>query len=71
MEIIRQASGDDGLVRFLGWWYICTGFSFIALAARAFMSGAPAWSSWLRVAIAVGFVLLGIFELRQVRSRTK
>jgi len=64
-------SGDDGFVRLLAWWYICIGLAFIALAARAFVSAAPAWSSWLRVAIAVGFVLLGISELRRTRSRRR
>jgi len=52
----------------LGWWYLCIGLALIALAARAFVSGAPLSTSWLRVAIAAGFVLLGISELR--RSRT-
>jgi hypothetical protein len=66
-----RPSSDDSFVRLLGWWYICIGLAFILLAARAFVSGAPAWSSWLRVAIAVGFVLLGIFELRRVGSRRR
>jgi threonine/homoserine/homoserine lactone efflux protein len=61
-------SDDDSLVKLLGWWYICIGLAFIALAARAFVAGIPTWSAWLRVAIAVGFVLLGIFELRRRRS---
>jgi hypothetical protein len=59
---------DDGFVRLLGWWYICIGLAFVGLAARAFMSGAPAWSSWLRVAIAVGFLFLGIVELARTRK---
>ena len=71
MAIICRVSSDDGFVRLLGWWYICIGLAFILLAARAFVSGAPVWSSWLRVAIAVGFALLGIFELRRVGSRPK
>ena len=64
-------SSDDGPMRLLGWWYLCIGLAFILLAARAFVEGAPTWSSWLRVAIAAGFVLLGIFELRRVGSRRK
>jgi hypothetical protein len=52
-------------VRLLAWWYICIGLAFIALAARAFVVGAPGWSVWLRLLVAVGFVLLGIGELRR------
>jgi hypothetical protein len=42
-------SSDGHLNRLLGWWYICIGLAFVALAARAF--------------VAVGFGLLGIAEL--------
>ena len=66
--LLAGPSSDDGFVKLLGWWYLCIGLAFILLAARAFVAGAPAWSSWLRVAIAVGFVLLGIFELARSRK---
>jgi hypothetical protein len=46
-----------------GWWYVCIGLAFVALAVRAFVAGAP--SAWLRVVVAVGFVMLGIAELRR------
>jgi hypothetical protein len=55
--------------RLFGWWYICIGLAFVALAVRAFVAGAPGWGVWLRVIVAVGFVLLGIVELRRRRSR--
>jgi hypothetical protein len=52
-------------VRLFGWWYICIGLAFAALAARAFVAGAPGWGVGLRVMVAAGFVLLGIGELRR------
>jgi hypothetical protein len=52
-------------VRLLGWWYICIGLAFVALAVRAFVAGAS--GVWLRVLVAVGFVVLGIVELRRRR----
>ena len=58
-------------MRLLGWWYLCIGLAFILLAARAFVEGAAGWTSWLRVTIAAGFLLLGISELRRVGSRRK
>ena len=54
-------------VRLFAWWYICIGLAFIALAARAFVAGAPGWGVGLRVVVAVGFVLLGIGELRRYK----
>ena len=60
---------DDDFVRLLAWWYICIGVAFIALAARALVLGAPSWGVWLRLVVAVGFVLLGIVELRRIRAR--
>jgi len=52
-------------VRLFAWWYICIGLAFTALAVRAFVAGAPGWSVGLRLLVAVGFVLLGIGELRR------
>jgi hypothetical protein len=52
-------------VRLFAWWYICIGLAFIALSARAFVAGAPGWSVGLRLVVALGFVLLGIGELRR------
>ena len=65
---MARRSSDDGPMRLLGWWYLCIGLAFILLAARAFVASAPHWTSWLRVAIAVGFVLLGIVELAPNRK---
>jgi hypothetical protein len=52
-------------MRLFAWWYICIGLAFVALAARAFLAGAPGWSVGLRLVVAVGFVLLGAVELRR------
>ena len=54
-------------VRLFAWWYICIGLAFMALGARAFVAGAPGWGVALRLLVAVGFVLLGIAELRRHR----
>jgi len=52
-------------VRLFAWWYICIALGFIALAVRAWVAGAPDWGVGLRLLVAVGFVLLGIGELRK------
>ena len=51
--------------RLFAWWYICIGLAFVALAMRALVAGAPGWGVGLRLLVAVGFVLLGIGELRK------
>ena len=55
--------------RLFGWWYVCIGLAFVALAVRAFVAGAAGWSVWLRVIVAVGFAMLGVVELRNQRSQ--
>jgi len=60
-----QSRDDGSMRRRLGWWYVCIGAGFVALAARAFLLGAPIWTIGLRVLIAVGFVLLGLNEWRR------
>jgi len=55
-------------VRLFAWWYICIGLAFVALAARAFLAGAPGWGLGLRLLVAAGFILLGIGELRRRRK---
>ena len=50
--------------RLLGWWYVCIGLGFGALAVRNAVLGAPMWSIVLRSLIAVGFLVLGISSLR-------
>jgi hypothetical protein len=51
--------------RLFAWWYICIGLAFLALAARAFVGGAPGWGVGLRLLVAGGFLLLGLGELRR------
>ena len=53
-------------MRLLGWWYICIELAFVALALRALVAGVP--GVWLRLLVAVGFVVLGIVELRRHRA---
>jgi len=59
---------DSSVGLFAWWWYICIGLAFVALAVRAFVAGAPGWSVGLRVLVAIGFVLLGVVELRPARK---
>jgi hypothetical protein len=54
-------------VGLFAWWYICIGLALVALAARAFVAGAPGWGVGLRLVIAIGFVLLGVGELLRHR----
>jgi len=56
-------------VRLFAWWYICIGLAFVALAGRASVAGAPGWSVGLRLLVAIGFVLLGVVELRRWRGK--
>jgi hypothetical protein len=55
-------------VRLFAWWYICIGLAFVALAARAYLAGAPGLGVGLRLLVAAGFILLGIGELRRRRK---
>lgn len=55
-------------MRLLGWWYICIGLAFIALAGRAYVAGAS--GVWLRLVVAVGFAVLGIAEFARNRKST-
>ncbi|PYT17932.1 MAG: hypothetical protein DMG59_05945 [Acidobacteria bacterium] len=50
--------------RLLGWWYVCIGLGFGALALRSFLGGAGTWQIVLRCVIALGFVALGAGTLR-------
>jgi hypothetical protein len=61
MALAGKVLRDDGCV--LAWWYICIGIGFVALAARAFLTGASGWGVGLRIVVALGFVLLGVAEL--------
>jgi hypothetical protein len=51
--------------RVFAWWDICFGLACGALGMRACVAGAPGWGVGLRLLVAVGFVLLGIGELRR------
>jgi len=39
LHFLPWLSSDDSSMRLLGWWYICIGLAFVALAARAFVGG--------------------------------
>ena len=56
------------VVKLFGWWYVCIGLSFAALAWRSFRYGAPRLGIVLRVVIALGFGVLGLGTLRSVRK---
>jgi hypothetical protein len=51
-------------VRLFGWWYICLGLAFAALACRSLLLGASHLGIVLRCAIAAGFSALGVMTLR-------
>lgn len=54
--------------RWFGWWYVCIGLGFIALALRAYLGGARPLSVVLRVVIAIGFLALGAGTLKSGRA---
>ena len=54
--------------RLLGWWYICIGAGFTALAARALIAGVQLWAVAIRFAIACGFFVLGWLSLRGTQT---
>jgi len=56
------------VVRLFGWWYVCLGLSFAALAWRSFLYGAPRLGIVLRVIIAIGFGALGFATLRSAKK---
>ncbi|HXP84856.1 MAG TPA: hypothetical protein VN841_09060 [Bryobacteraceae bacterium] len=55
------------LIRLFGWWYLCLGLAFAALAWRSVLFGAPLLGVVLRGVIAVGFGVLGVMTLRSAR----
>jgi len=50
--------------RLLGCWYLCLGLAFASLGWRNFLLGAPRLGIVLRIAIAAGFLTLGLMTLR-------
>jgi hypothetical protein len=57
---------DKGrLKRLLGWWYVSIGAGFVLLGINRLLMGERLWLVLLRWAIAVGFFVLGWFELRR------
>jgi hypothetical protein len=57
--------------RMFGWWYVCIGLGFAALAVRNLVAWAPRWSIILRLSIAVGFLLLGVSTLRSADANSR
>jgi hypothetical protein len=55
-------------IRLFGWWYLCLGLAFGALAWRSALLGAPRLGVVLRIVIAAGFGVLGGFTLRSARK---
>lgn len=55
-------------VRLIGWWYLCLGLAFAALAWRNLLLGLSRIGVVLRLVVAVGFTLLGIMTLRSVKK---
>jgi len=50
--------------RWFGWWYVCIGLGFGALALRSYLGGVRPFQVILRIVVAVGFVALGAGTLR-------
>jgi len=48
----------------LGWWYLAIGAGFALLGINRMVVGESFWSAGLRWLIALGFLLLGFWELR-------
>ena len=51
--------------RMFGWWYICISVAFVLLGMRSAVRGDAMGPIVLRIAIALGFCLLGIGTLRR------
>ena len=60
---------SSAYVRILGWWYMCLGLAFAALAWRNMLLGASRLGVVLRCVVAAGFSLLGIMTLRSLKRR--
>ncbi len=56
-------------VRLIGWWYLCLGLAFAALAWRNELLGASRLGVVLRCVVAAGFAILGILTLRSPKQR--
>jgi len=55
--------------RIIGWWYVCLGLAFAALAWRNMLLGASHLGVALRCVVAAGFALLGVMTLRSLKQR--
>jgi hypothetical protein len=53
--------------KYWGWWYLCIAFGFLLLAIVRLLQGAGLADIALRLAIAIGFALLGGMQLRYGR----
>jgi hypothetical protein len=54
--------------RVLGWWYLSIGAGFILLGGNRLLMHDRTWLVALRWLIALGFILLGRFELSRPGS---
>ena len=68
----RQKLADNGRVRGFqskhwGWWYLSIGLGFLLLAIVHQLEGAGLGAVALRVAVAIGFVLLSWMQFRYGR----
>jgi hypothetical protein len=50
-----------------GWWYLSIGLGFLLLALVYLLQGAGWAAVTLRLAVAAGFALLGLMQLRSGR----
>ena len=66
-----MAANRDLQNRWFGWWYVCIGLGFIALALRSYLGGARPTQIILRGVVAAGFLILGASTLKAVGSTRK
>jgi hypothetical protein len=59
------------LVKLYGWWYLCLGLAFAALAWRNWLLGGTRFGTVIRCVIAVGFFALGVVTLRALADAGK
>ena len=56
------------LNRLYGWWYLCLGLAFAALAWRSVLYGTGFGGIILRCVISAGFTFQGVMTLRSAKK---
>ena len=55
--------------RLLAWWFVCIGVGFLLLSLRSVLAHDQLWRVAVRLVIAAGFLIYGLYSLRATAGR--